>query len=244
MTKWVETNWKWLENECFCIKTFFESIKVSFCLEGCTRTFFDLCFFYLWHSNFNLQTSTYIFYKSTTQAKIEPVASGTVLRESALSGRKICSFCNNTYTHSVVIIRNSGISFWFMTAKYDPFWINNQGGCRVIWCLVMCLSDWLYKARTYNGTFNGTFFFALLTCIHGFSHATFRFKRNFKELQFLPYFCLPVYVMFHLQRNLWKENFIAERTTTKKLFISHSYQWFKAYSKSAWDSQKNLKKQR
>lgn len=131
-----------------------------------------------------------------------------------------------------------------MTAKYDPSWINDQGGCRVIWCLVMCLSDWLYKARTYNGTFNGTFFFALLTCIHGFSHTTFRFKRNFQELQFLPYFCLPIYVMFHLQWNLWKKNFMAERTTTKKLFTSHSYQWFKTYSKSAWGSQKNLKKQR
>ena len=54
------------------------------------------CFCFLRHNKFNLQTLTYIFYKSTAPAKIRSVAFGAVLLKllkSAFRGIRICLFC-------------------------------------------------------------------------------------------------------------------------------------------------------
>ena len=62
---------------------------------------FGFCFSFLRYSKVDLQTSTYIFYKSAAPEKMQSAAFGTVLWKSAFCGSQICLFCGlGQYLHS------------------------------------------------------------------------------------------------------------------------------------------------
>ena len=94
MTQWAKTNWKRTENEDLLINTLFESLwwKYAYVWKDLKETFL-IFFIFSAAGKVNLQTSTYIFYKSTAPANINSAAFGTFLKKSAFCGKQICLFC-------------------------------------------------------------------------------------------------------------------------------------------------------
>ena len=73
-----------------------DKLSLSFSIGKSSTIAKLFCFCFRWHNKVNLQTLTYIFYKSTVPAKIRSVAFGAVLLKllkSAFHGRRIRLFC-------------------------------------------------------------------------------------------------------------------------------------------------------
>ena len=69
-----------------------DKLSLSFSIGKSSTIAKLFCFGFRWHNKVNLQTLTYIFYKSTVPAKIRSVAFGAVLLKllkSAFHGRRI-----------------------------------------------------------------------------------------------------------------------------------------------------------
>ena len=74
-----------------------DKLSLSFSIGKSSTIAKLFCFYFRWHNKVNLQTLTYIFYKSTVPAKIRSVAFGAVLLKllkSAFYGRRIRLFCS------------------------------------------------------------------------------------------------------------------------------------------------------